>query len=283
MIGLLYIVFAAILILILTTIETSRNFIGRYLSEFLTAIAGIGLTLVDIMSGSEEIFVASYTWNDAWAYLLTFFSIILLSAIIIAAKRNKHNVSLKEAVTKNNRLQREIELYREEYYKLCSTNILYLFERFFVTGNERISIYIHQGNHFTLLGRYSKNPQHNKRTTYQYKDNEGLIGKAWNEGELILVGAPKWVKTGKEYKKFMKERCTISDQRLRDIRMKSQSLYIKTLDDKNTPENPDGIIVFESISPIKVDKTECAQMISDNEVAILSLLKNMKSLTKKVT
>ena len=282
MVGILYIIIPVLMILGLNTIPTIRNYIYQYLSEFLTAFGAIGLTLIDIMSDSDKIFVGDNTWEDSWGLLLIFFFIILLSAIVVSAKRNKHNLSLQEQVNQNKNLEREIELYHKEYYNLCSNNILYLFKGFFTSGNERISIYKHQGSHFTLLGRYAKNPSNNSQTTYEYKDNEGLIGKAWNEGELTINDAPKWVKNGREYKKFMRNNCNITDSRLGAIRMKSQSFYIRTLNDDNTSENPDGIIVFESISPTKIIKEECRNLINDNEQAVLSLLQNMKSLTRKV-
>jgi len=282
MIGILYIIIPVLMILGLNTIPTIRNYIYQYLSEFLTALGAIGLTLIDIMSESDEIFIGDKTWEDSWGFLLVFFFIILLSSIVVSANRNRHNLSLQEQIDRNRNLEREIELYNKEYYNLCSNNILYLFKDFFTSGSERISIYKHQGSHFTLLGRYAKNPSNNGQTTYEYKDNEGLIGKAWNEGELILNDAPKWVKNGRDYKNFMKNNCDITDSRLGAIRMKSQSFYIRTLNDDSTSENPDGIVVFESISPSKVSKEGCQGLINDNEQAVLTLLQNMKSLTRKV-
>lgn len=81
----------------------------------------------------------------------------------------------------------------------------------------------------------------------------------------------------------MKQKCSITDKRLSKIRMRSRSFFIKTLDDKNTAENPDGIIVFESMEPNKIIITECKQLLENNENSILSLLKNMKSLTNRVS
>ena len=77
----------------------------------------------------------------------------------------------------------------------------------------------------------------------------------------------------------MKTKCRITDKRLKKIRMKSRSLFIKTINDNYTASNPDGIIVFESINTTKVTIDECNLLI--NEKALLTLLKNMKNLTKK--
>ena len=280
--GYLYFVIALILILKLTSFKTTRNFLTQYLSEFLTAIGAIGLTVVDIQSGSDKIFIGTNTWEDVWGLLLFIFGITILTAIIVGAKRNLHNRTVLEGINKNLELQKSIKNYKTEYYKLCSNSILHLFESFYTTGGERISIYKHQGDHFTLLGRCSKNPAYNKNTDYQYKENEGLIGKGWIDDEILVTDSPKWIGNGKDYKTFMKTKCNITDKRLRKIRMKSRSLFVKTINDNNTASNPDGIVVFESMNPKKTTREECNQLISDNEKALLTLLKNMKSLTKKV-
>ena len=215
--GYLYFVITLILILVFTSIKATRNFLTQYLSEFLTAIGAIGLTVVDIQSGSDNIFIGTSSWKDVWVVLLIIFSLIVLSAIIVGAKRNLHNRTVQEEINKNLLLKKSIKTYQEEYYKLCSNNILHLFESFYTTGGERISIYKHQGDHFTLLGRCSKNFAYNKNTDYKYRDNEGLIGKGWDENEVIVNGSPKWTGKGTDYKNFMKTKCNITDKRLNKI------------------------------------------------------------------
>lgn len=279
--GYLYFVFFGLFVFILTSFKITREFIINFLPEFLITISNAGFTIVGVMSSSDKKFLGQYNWEDIWVWLFFVFFIIYLMTIYIGAKRNHHNKSVQSEIDRNKKLIDEIESYKSEYYKLCSNNILNMFSSFFTTGNERISIYKHQGDHFTLLGRYAKNPEHNKPTRYQYLENEGLIGKGWTETKAIVQGAPKWVGKGIEYKKFMKERCKITDKRLKKIRMKSQSIFIKTLHDDKTADDPDGIIVFESISTTKVKEQECLELIKNKQNELLTLLKNMKSLTKK--
>ena len=280
--GYLYFLIALIIVLALTSFKKTRNFLKQYLSEFLTAIGAIGLTVVDIQSDSENIFIGTNTWKDVWGILLFIFGLIVITAIIVGAKRNLHNRTVQEEINKNLELKKSIKTYQDEYYKLCSNNILHLFEAFYTTGGERIRIYKHQGDHFTLLGRCSKNSAYNKNTDYKYNENEGLIGRGWAENEVIITDSPKWKGKGKEYKDFMKSKCNISDKRLMKIKMKSRSLFIKTINDNNTASNPDGIIVFESMDAKKISTTECNRLITENEKALLTLLKNMKNLTKKI-
>ena len=183
--GYLYFAIAILIILTLTSFKTTRNFLTQYLSEFLTAIGAIGLTVTDIQSGSDSVFIGTNSWKDVWGILLIIFGLILLLAIIIGAKRNLHNRTVQGEINKNLQLKKSIETYQEEYYKLCSNNILHLFESFYTTGGERISIYKHQGDHFTLLGRCSMNSAYNKSTNYKYRDNEGLIGKVGKKMKFL--------------------------------------------------------------------------------------------------
>ncbi|MFT6948580.1 MAG: hypothetical protein ACJARP_003014 [Vicingaceae bacterium] len=280
--GFIYFLLATIAILILTSIPYTKKLIFNFLPQFLTAFGTIGIGVVSIMSSSNKIFISKTTWSDSWVTLYILFSILLLIAIIIGAKRNKFNRSINDEIEKNEQLKQDIKSYKKEYYKLCSDNIFSLFETFYTSGNERISIYKHHGDHFTLLGRYGKNPNHNRPTDYQYSDNEGIIGTGWSNGTAIITGAPKWVGKGSAYKDFMKERCQITDKRLKDVRMKSQSLYAQTLHDNGTSDDPDGIIVFESLVANKVTQEECSRLIQEKERQLLSLLKNMKSLTRQI-
>jgi hypothetical protein len=91
---------------------------------------------------------------------------VLIAAIVISAKRNKHNTTIAEKEAERLRINIRLEVYKKEYYTLCSDNILNIFSDFYKTGNERVSIYKHQGDHFTLLGRYAQDPNHNKSKSY---------------------------------------------------------------------------------------------------------------------
>ena len=273
---------AFIILLVLLSFETTGDFLKENMVEVLTSIAGIGLTLIDIMSSSNKKFIYNYTWQDAWAYLLVLFGFCLALSIFLSARRNLTQKRIREEIDKSQILEKKMLIINEEYYKLCSETIKFLFQEFFTTGKERISIYKHQGNHFTLLGRYAPIPENNKRTDYSYSEGEGLIGKGWRENEVEAIDIPAWSGKGVSYKSCLKNICQISDLRLNKIRMRSRSYYIKTLDDNSTATDPDGIIVFESIDPNKSNKTDCGVLLANQLTNVLSLLKNMNSLTKKI-
>lgn len=280
--GIFIFVIVYFILLLLLAFEKVKKFINQYLSEIFTAISAFGMTLIDIKSDSTDEFVGKNSWQDAWPILLGFFLLQMITGIIISAYRNKKNLEKRELESELSKLNSLIDLIKEDYYNLCSKSILNMFRDFYTTGQERISIYKHQGSHFILLGRCSKVGEYNKRTNYAYSEKEGLIGLGWENGEAFLIGVPNWSGNGTEYKNFITQRCNISEDRLRQIRMKSRSFYVKTLNDESTATNPDGVIVFESKNPTRVNKAECDALIEKNIEPLLDLLKNMKSLTRKV-
>lgn len=271
------------LLIFLLAFEKVKGFINQYLSEIFTAISAFGMTMIDINSDSTDSFIGDITWKDSWKLLLIFFLLQLIAGIIVSAYRNKKNLEKRNLETELKKLEGSLETIKQEYYNLCSQSILNMFRSFYTSGQDRISIYKHQGNHFILLGRYSQSGEYNRRTNYEYSEREGIIGKGWEDGEALLTGAPNWSGNGVEYKRWMIERCTISEDRVNQIRMKSRSLFVKTINDESTATNPDGIIVFESKNPTRVNREECIELIETNKGPLLDLLKNMKSLTNKIS
>jgi hypothetical protein len=46
-------------------IDKSNAILKQYYPEILTALGAVGLTLTDILSNSQEIFVSTYTWGKS--------------------------------------------------------------------------------------------------------------------------------------------------------------------------------------------------------------------------
>lgn len=286
MLGIYYLFIFIIITLLLLLISKTKKYFEIFAGEYFTSASVIWITLIQIFySDSSRLFINDLTWKDCLTFNIVFAIVLLIISIYLNFKYKSKLKNIKDLELKNIKLNGLLETFKDEYYKLCSTNIFTLFKDFFNNNDasERISIYKYNTNHFVLLGRYSKNPIYNKKSSKEYSLNEGLIGKGWQESEAFFHNAPKYsIKTKKEYFNFMKELSTISDKRLEDINMKSRSMYIKTLHDNSTAEDPDGIIVFESLNPIVVDKIVSRDMIESNKIDLLRLLKNMKSLNSKI-
>lgn len=269
-------------IFLIIAFKKPREFALLYIPEFLNIFAAIGFSAAGILNDSTYTFIGDIQCKDIWIYLLIASALLLFISIFILHKRKKKIINAESLITANKQIKDKLRSVDDEYYKLCSDIIYWLFKEFYQTGEERVSIYKHQGDHFTLLGRSSKNPKYRNRTTYNYNEDEGIIGKGWQNGECLLQDAPPWKSKGREYKSFMKEQSSITDERLTQIKMHSRSLFAKTIQDHSSPNQAEGIIVFESMSPTQTTKEQCSKLLEDNIQKTLTLLKNMKSLTNKL-
>lgn len=50
---------------------------------------------------------------------------------------------------------------------------------------ERISVYRHEGSSFSMIGRYSENPEYTEPGRSIYPADQGVIGLAWTKGEAV--------------------------------------------------------------------------------------------------
>ena len=159
-----------------------------------------------------------------------------------------------------------------------------VYKNFFTKGPNRISIYKHQGTEFILLGRYSDSPQFSKTWIRKYSDKEGAISCAWSNGVFSFTNAPIWSRKNgnSNWTRYMQSNTGLSKERCQQITMHSRSLYASVIKDPSRSSNPEGVIVFESMDPVECDPEKISALLSAHGHATLTLLRNMKSLTRKV-
>jgi hypothetical protein len=282
MIGIWYFVIYALIILGLWAFEKSRNFLKTNLPEVITATSAYIYLLSDIKSQSDDILISSLKWKECNLFLIITGVIVFFIGLYIGYRKNQQNLTLNNlksdlAIQKANN-----QKIKDEYYSLCSNYIKEIFEPFYFSADKcssRISIYKHQGTHFTLLGRCSDNPIYNKKGLQTYPDTEGFIALGWQNGTYKIHDVPEWKHKGATYKKFMKETCNIQDDRLNKLTMHSRSFYVRRLENPNST-NPHGIIVFEKMSKDEIDSQKIEEIFSTHKVQIISLMKSMKTLDK---
>ena len=124
-----------------------------------------------------------------------------------------------------------------------------------LSGKERISVYFipKEEEMFILLSRFSKNPSLNQKSNRVYEFKEGFIYQALEEGDIIRnINAIS--NNESEYLKEVKDLCFISENRLKNLKMKSRSYYIKTINDDSTEII--GLIVLESLDVNKFNEIQ---------------------------
>lgn len=282
MIGIWYFVIYALLLLIFWAIERTRKILKSNFPEVIFAISSYFYLLSDIKSQSSDILAGEFTWKDSNLFLIIVGSIFLFIGFILAYIKNQDFLEKNDLKSNLITEQTKVKKIKDEYYSLCSDYIKDIFQDFFANspdGNSRVSLYKHQGTHFSLLGRCSDNPAYSKRGQETYSDNEGFIAIGWQNKTFEIHGAPIWKKNGASYKSFMKENCIIDENRLKNITMKSRSFYIYRFDNQGAA-NPHGIIVFERMNENQISTDIINDIFEKHQSQIISLLRSMKSLDK---
>lgn len=269
------------LILILFILKWTKDFAYKNLNEFIGVTSAYLYLLADIKNDSDNKIIFDLNWKDLNDFLV-YSGVFLAFLYLYLNYKTKNNfVNDVTLLAENNELRENFINSKREFYKLCSDIIRSTFPDFYSSsnGNGRISIYKYDNNSFTLLGRYCPNPLFNLQGRAHYPENEGLIAKGWQEGEIIEFNIPKFSKSGREWKKHMKAICNISDSSLEKIKMKSCSYYIQRISNEDS-RNPLGIIVLETLSPDIIDDFYIKNQLELNKEIISSLIKSMKTITK---
>ena len=255
------------------------KYTAQHLSEILTLVGGIGLTISSIQANSIEKFFGETTWKDSTTYIMCVSALISLIGIIVSIYRRSKQNTIENILNENKKLRKGINELKNEYYKLCSDEIKFMFDSFLCDSESRVSIYKHLNNEFILLGRFSKNSEYNYFNNKIYPDNVGFISLGWENGVLDDQNAPLWKKNKASYIAYMKNHSRLDKETLTDLKMKSCSFFIYALRD-NSSNNPKGIIVFERITPNSINSDNIKVTLEIVKPKLMSFLENMTTLTQ---
>ena len=168
------------------------------------------------------------------------------------------NKKIKEISESKSELESEYESLRANYDLFFDRMLTLIATSLKLEGRDRISVYFIPKDEeiFVLKSRFSKNKALIKKSNKNYPFKEGFIYKAIEEGGIIEnINADS--KNIEDYVSEVINKCNITRERIIALNMKSQSYYIKTIDEDSTETI--GLIVLESLDPNKFDK------INDNE------------------
>lgn len=265
--------------LILILLVIFRDYFPEYKTELFTFLGTYLFFICGAKNDSEDIVIFDKTWIEITPFLISLACIITITALILSIFSKRRKKNLIESRRALEELENKFSIIRQEYYRLCSDNIRFLFQDFFENsgGNGRVSLFKHRDNQFVLLGRYSKNPAYNKKGREDYADTEGFLSMGWQEGELNIFGVPSWAGNGKEHKSFIRKYCEISDATLRQLKMKSCSFYIKRIESEDA-RNPLGIVVFEQLQNTEINNKPLNEILDFYKFPIETYLKSMQTI-----
>ena len=116
----------------------------------------------------------------------------------------------------------------------------------------RTSIYCHSNSEFVLLSRISSSPELQKSGRSAYREKQGSIWKAWDEGETVITGFPE----GRtEWETKLVEEHGFARAEVQGMSMQSRSIVAIRVDKDHGDRAPIGVVVIEALSPKGVNAT----------------------------
>lgn len=250
-----------------------KNQILKYLKEnkeqIISYLIAIITSVITIKNNTEfdyrELMTTSF-------YSKNFLNIILLLVVTYKIRIDyKNKIDLKELdILKLRDLNNEgkIEILKNILNKNLENLIHVFYELKKFNSNYRITIYKKIDNHLYNLSRGSHNPIYKDNGRPKIKYNEDLIGcylasNKSNSNESIIFNFPEYSTNKSEYfdelrKTYLKYDVQFNINKIKKIKMKSDSLFISKLVEKeNSIPNIVGVIVIESVKGnIKLESIE---------------------------
>ena len=200
-----------------------------------------------VLLGVVKIFYAEL---GKWAFFLILVSLgLYIPSIIKIIKNKKRSSELEKSIEKltqeKEAFENSILKYQEGFVNFFNSYLALIFNKLELSDDERISIYHHQKDHFSLLCRYSTNPKFIKKGRPTYPDNQGFIGIGYQKGFLHINNLPNPDNQLDRYTEEVSRQCEIKDDVLRNLSMKSRSYSVYAIEHP-IKKNRLAVVVFES-------------------------------------
>lgn len=205
---------------------------------------------------------------EGWMWLLTswpgriFVLGVALTLVGNAAtwRREKHLGRLQRRVAELEELvaalEDRVETRTRDYYAQFRTELARVLKEELGYGDtERISVYRHRGRTFQLLGRYSENPQFDRRTNRLYPDHQGVVAKAWEDRTAAELSLPDPETDEASYYRALEERWVMDEETARRLTMRSRALVGCAIYEPKGVDR-EAVVVVESMSVGKINEEE---------------------------
>ncbi len=213
------------------------QFIDKYIAEA-CSIAGVaGISYMGIFS------VKNF-------YLFFLFIFLSIGSIFLTIRRNKKNDNYAEQVREKNekieRLENAIKNGNNNFFDLWDNHARSLFKECSLNNDSRLSIYKYDEiqRSFWIIGRHAEQVPFKARNRKLYPTDQGVIGKAWLDGEYYEKSLPNPYTNPDKYTETNLQKYGIPREISAKINMKSTCLWAKSL--KNKKGDRFAIVVIES-------------------------------------
>jgi hypothetical protein len=229
-------------------------------SLYVVSILFVALSVIDISNLNEYKFnhwgIVNFPLGKTFYYFCVILTIIF--GIIGTEKANTLQSLEKDISKKGDKiidLENSLNDVVSGMNDLFNSYLTLFVESLNFTHTERVSVYKVYENKFILIGRSSVNPLLSRPGRSSYPISEGLIGKAWAEGEFFVDDLPDPSdRSGTTYYNRLNALNHVPREVINNLKMPSRTFYIRRMNGfENTPK---AIIVIESIRNNAFQKQE---------------------------
>lgn len=207
--------------------------------------------------------------------LLVLSLLLYIPSIIKIILNKKRSSKLEKTIDKLSKdkedFEKSILKYQEGFENFLKSYLAILFSKLSLTDEERVSVYHHKVDHFSLLCRYSSNPELEKKGRPAYPDDQGFIGKGFRENFLHTENLPNPSSNLDRYVEEVMKQCAIKKEVLADLSMKSRSYTVYAIENPITTKRI-AVIVFESTKYNFNKVNEIASIIDELGKQIVSYI-----------
>lgn len=205
---------------------------------------------------------------EGWAWLLSSWPgrIFVLGVVLtlfgnaVTWRREKRLAGLQREVTDLEEqvatLEYRVESRTRDYYAQFRTELARVLKEELGYGDtERISVYRHRGRTFQLLGRYSENPQFDRRTSRLYPDHQGVVSKAWEDRIAAELSLPDPQTDELSYYRALDEKWSMDENTVRQLTMQSRALVGCAIYEPKGVDR-EAVVVVESVGLSTITEEE---------------------------
>ncbi len=147
---------------------------------------------------------------------------------------------------------------------------------------ERITIYVHDPlGYFVPIGRYSDNPEFQKKGRSKYQDNQGFIAKAWQENYYFKNDYPDPSANPIQYTDYLRSE-GLPANTINKIKMKSTLLFGYRIRDLIT-DKPIALMILESTKKNRYKQRDLQSKFDIVNKDISTLVQRLKPILPNIS
>jgi hypothetical protein len=248
------------------------QFWDDYWPHILRDVGGVVVVFVSVALGLD---------GDRWSWLFAWPGLLLAPAVAVSGFGGymvwRRDPGIKTLQRKVGRLEDALQQHHRDYYDLLRLELVTLATELEFSHSERISVYKHDGHAFVMLGRYSSNPEYEKRGRGYYPDDQGCIRDAWRNGEAVIDQLPDPASDPERYADLFQIKWNIDRETTEKLRMKSRS-YAAFAIEETARARHTAVIVFESTRTNVLARDKLRQAMDAEGGRISRFLERTRSL-----